>query len=263
MTDLQATFDDVDVTLPAGTHVATVTIRRPPDNYFDLALIAAIADAYELLDADPECRAIVLASEGKHFCAGAALARRSHDPAPAAGGRHLYDEAVRLFAARTPVVAAVRGAAIGGGLGLALSADFRVGSPESRLSANFARLGFHHGFGLSVTLPAIVGQQRALEMLYTGVRLGGEDAYRIGLLDRLVAADEVDATAALLATEIAASAPLAVESIRQTMRGDLAMRIRAATDREKAEQDRLSVTADFAEGVRASAERRPADFQRR
>jgi 2-(1,2-epoxy-1,2-dihydrophenyl)acetyl-CoA isomerase len=160
-------------------------------------------------------------------------------------------------------VAAVRGAAIGGGLGLALSADFRVGSPESRLSANFARLGFHHGFGLSVTLPAIVGQQRALEMLYTGVRLGGEDAYRIGLLDRLVAADEVDATAALLATEIAASAPLAVESIRQTMRGDLATRIRAATDREKAEQDRLSVTADFAEGVRASAERRPADFQRR
>ena len=263
MTDLQATFDDVDVTLPAGTHVATVTIRRPPDNYFDLALIAAIADAYELLDADPECRAIVVASEGKHFCAGAALARRSHDPAPAAGGRHLYDEAVRLFAARTPVVAAVRGAAIGGGLGLALSADFRVGSPESRLSANFARLGFHHGFGLSVTLPAVVGQQRALEMLYTAVRLGGEDAYRIGLLDRLVAADEVDATAALLATEIAASAPLAVESIRQTMRGDLAMRIRAATDREKAEQDRLSVTADFAEGVRASAERRPADFQRR
>jgi len=263
VTDLQATFDDVDVTLPAGTHVATVTIRRPPDNYFDLALIAAIADAYELLDADPECRAIVLASEGKHFCAGAALARRSHDPAPAAGGRHLYDEAVRLFAARTPVVAAVRGAAIGGGLGLALSADFRVGSPESRLSANFARLGFHHGFGLSVTLPAVVGQQRALEMLYTAVRLGGEDAYRIGLLDRLVAADEVDATAALLATEIAASAPLAVESIRQTMRGDLAMRIRAATDREKAEQDRLSVTADFAEGVRASAERRPADFQRR
>ncbi len=263
MTDVQATFGDVDVSLPAGSHVATVTIRRPPDNYFDLALIAAIADAYDLLDEDPACRAIVLGSEGKHFCAGAALARKSSDPAPATGGRHLYDEAVRVFAARKPVVAAVRGAAVGGGLGLALSADFRVGAPESRMTANFARLGFHHGFGLTVTLPAIVGQQRALEMLYTGVRLGGEDAHHIGLLDRLVAADEVDAAAAALAGEIAASAPLAVESIRETMRGDLAGRIRAATDREKAEQDRLNSTADFAEGVRAMAERRPADFQRR
>jgi enoyl-CoA hydratase/carnithine racemase len=261
VSDVQATFGDVDVALPSGSHVATVTIRRPPDNYFDLALIAAIADAYELLDDDPDCRAIVLGAEGKHFCAGAALARKQ-DPAPAAGGRHLYDEAVRLFSARKPVVAAVRGAAIGGGLGLALSTDFRVGSPESRMSANFARLGFHHGFGLTVTLPAIVGQQRALEMLYTGVRLGGEDAHRIGLLDRLVVADDVDSAAALLAAEIAASAPLAIESIRDTMRGDLAGRIQAATDREKAEQDRLNRTADFAEGVRAMAERRPPNFQR-
>ena len=249
----------------ADGYVATVTINRPPDNYFDVTLIRDIAAAYGELDESPDCRAIVLRSEGKHFCAGAALARRSAEPAPpsAAAGGHLYDEAVRLFSAKTPVVAAVRGAAVGGGLGLALSTDFRVGSPESRLTANFARLGFHHGFGLTVTLPAIVGQQRALEMLYTGVRLGGEEAHRIGLLDRLVAADEIDAEAHELAAEIAASAPLAVISIRETMRGDLPARIRAATDREKAEQDWLGRTADFAEGVRATAERRPANFEGR
>lgn len=255
-------YGDVAVSI-GNDYVATVTICRAPDNYFDLALIASIADAYEALDADPRCRAIVLAAEGKNFCAGAALARRGDEPAAQPGGRHLYDEAVRLFAARTPVVAAVRGAAVGGGLGLALSADLRVGTPETRMTANFARLGFHHGFGLTVTLPLVVGHQRAIEMLYTGARLGGDDALRIGLLDRLVATGELDAAAHSLALEIARSAPLAVDSIRETMRGDLATRIRAATDREKAEQDRLTQTADFAEGVRAMGERRLPNFEAR
>src|SRR5439155_742096 len=80
----------------------------------------------------------------------------------------------RLFAAAIPVVATVQGAAVGGGLGLALSADFRVASPDSRFWANFARLGFHHGFGMTVTLPALVGQQAALDLLYTGRRVPGE-----------------------------------------------------------------------------------------
>lgn len=252
-----------DVSVDVGSdHVATVTIHRPPDNYFDRALIAAIADAYEAVDADPAGRCILLRADGKNFCAGAALARRSEEPEPV-GARHLYDEAVRIFAAHTPVVAAVRGAAVGGGLGLALSADLRVGSPDTRMTANFARLGFHHGFGLSVTLPLVVGHQRAIELLYTGARLGGEEAHRIGLLDRLVSSDDIDTEAHALALEIARSAPLAVDSIRQTMRGDLAARVRAATDREKAEQDRLTQTADFAEGVRAMGERRLPNFEAR
>jgi len=251
-----------DVSVEVGTDfVATVTIHRPPDNYFDRALIASIADAYEAIDADPAARSIVLRAEGKNFCAGAALAR-PNEPEPA-GARHLYDEAVRIFEARTPVVAAVRGAAVGGGLGLALSADLRVGAPETRMTANFARLGFHHGFGLSVTLPLVVGHQRAIELLYTGARLSGAEAHRIGLLDRLVSAEDLDAEAHRLALEIARSAPLAVDSIRETMRGDLAGRIRAATNREKAEQDRLTKTADFAEGVRAMGERRLPNFEAR
>ena len=252
-----------DVTAEVGDdHVATVEIHRPPDNHFDHALIRSLADAFEALDADASCRAAVLCSEGKHFCAGASLGGgRYAESAPAP--THLYDEAVRLFSARTPAVAAVQGAAIGGGLGLALATDFRVGAPEARLSANFARLGFHHGFGLSVTLPAVVGQQRALEMLYTGVRVPGEEAHRIGLLDRLVPLADVRAEAHRLAAEVAASAPLAVASIRETMRAGLAERVRAATDREKAEQDRLRTTADFAEGVRATSERRRAEFEGR
>jgi 2-(1,2-epoxy-1,2-dihydrophenyl)acetyl-CoA isomerase len=128
-------------------------------------------------------------------------------------------------------VAAVQGA-VGGGLGLALVANFRVASPEARFSANFARLGFHHGFGLTVTLPRVVGHQRALELPYTGRRVPGEEVLPLGLCDRLADAAELRDVGVDLAEQIAAaSGPLAIASIRTTMRGDLHARIKAATDR--------------------------------
>ena len=267
---------DVAVEVSPG-YVATVELRRPPDNFFDVAMIRALADAYQALDDDPACRVIVLCAAGKHFCAGANLGGEdgapSHPAEPAAPpGRpasplgvvsELYAEAVRLFEARTPVIAAVQGAAVGGGLGLACSADFRIAAPEARFAANFARLGFHQGFGLTVTLPAIIGGQRSLEMLYTGRRVRGEEAARIGLADKVVPADQLRSAAYELAAEIAASAPLAVRSIRETMRGHLAAEVRAATEREGAEQNRLRQTADFREGIAATAQRRPARFEGR
>jgi len=260
---MEQQYGDVTVTL-GDDFVATAELHRPPDNYFDLALIRSLADAYQALDADPRCRAIVLCAEGKHFCAGANLGGAGGAGDGLGGGPGaLYREAIRLFEAGKPVVAAVHGAAIGGGLGLACSADFRVGCPEARFAANFARLGFHHGFGLTVTLPAIVGQQQSMVLLYTGRRIGGEQAAGMGLCDLLVPADRVRAEAHALAAEIAGSAPLATASIRATMRGDLADQIRAATDREAAEQGRLIGTADFREGVRAMAERRPPRFEGR
>lgn len=258
------TYPSGDINVEVGDDfVATVELRRPPENYFDLAMITALADAYEALDADPRCRAIVLCSEGKHFCAGAAFSPGTQAPAASQGPMPLYVQAVRLFSALTPVVAAVQGSAIGGGLGLACAADFRVAGPFARFAANFARLGFHHGFGLSVTLPAIVGQQHSLDMLYTGRRVSGDEALQMGLADRLVEADEVRSAAHALAVEIAGSAPLAVRSIRQTMRGDLAERVRVALDREDGEQRRLMRTTDWHEGVRAAAERRPPFFEGR
>jgi 2-(1,2-epoxy-1,2-dihydrophenyl)acetyl-CoA isomerase len=259
-------YGDITVTL-GDDFVAIVELHRPPHNYFDLTLIRSLADAYQALDADPRCRAIVLCAEGKHFCAGANLGGEGGEGGAGdglgGGPGALYREAIRLFEAGKPVVAAVHGAAIGGGLGLACSADFRVGCPEARFAANFARLGFHHGFGLTVTLPAIVGQQQSMVLLYTGRRIGGEQAAGIGLCDLLVPADRVRAEAHALAAEIAVSAPLATASIRATMRGDRAGPVRAATDREAAEQGRLLGTADFREGVRAMAERRPPRFEGR
>jgi 2-(1,2-epoxy-1,2-dihydrophenyl)acetyl-CoA isomerase len=249
-----------DVTLDVGgDHVAVVEIHRPPANYFDVHLIRALAEAYAV--AEHEARAIVLCSEGRHFCAGADFSGASDaEPLGDDLASTLYAEAVKLIRVPIPVVAAVQGAAIGGGLGVACSADFRVACPEARFSANFARLGFHQGFGLSVTLPLIVGPQRAAELLYTGRRIDGEAAAAMGLADRLVPQEDLRAEAHGLAAEIAGSAPLAVRSIKETLRGHLAEEFRAATVREDAEQSWLRATGDFAEGVAATTERRTPNF---
>ena len=250
-----------DVTVNAGEdHVAVVEIHRPPNNFFDVELIRSLAAAYEAVDGRPDCRAIVLCSEGRHFCAGVDF---TTPPSSAVGTATLYEEAVRLFRTGTPVVAAIQGAAIGGGLGLACSADFRIACLEARFSANFARLGFHHGFALSVTLPDIVGQQHALDLLFTGRRVPGDEAARMGLCDRLVDAADVRSEARAMAADIALSAPLAVRSIRTTMRGDLADRVAAAMAREAEEQDRLRQTSDWSEGIRAAAARRTPRFDGR
>ena len=236
--------------------VATIELSNPPNNFFSLDQIGGVADALELLDEDARCRAVVLCAAGKHFCAGADFSGGSR----AYTTDDLYTAAVRIFGTHTPVVAAVQGAAIGGGLGLALSADFRIAAPEARFSANFARLGFHQGFGLSVTLPRLVGQQTAAELLFTGRRVKGDEAVELGIADRLAELDSLRATAHALAREIAISAPLAVRSIRATLRGDLADRVEAATAHEAREQERLRRTADFAEGNAAMIERRPPNF---
>ena len=168
-----------DIAVDISDAVATVEIRRPPHNFFDHALIQRLADAFEALDRDPACRALVLAAQGKSFCAGANFGDgRSLDADGQVKGKpnassvgHLYIEAVRLFRTQKPIVGAIHGAAIGGGLGLAVMPDFRVTCPEARFSANFTMLGFHPGFGLTVTLPELIGRSQAALMFYTSRRI--------------------------------------------------------------------------------------------
>jgi len=238
-----------------GDHVGVVCMHRPPNNYFDTTLLEEVAAAYDELDRSGWCRAIVLTSEGRHFCAGLDFAANAGQDIA-----ELYRAALRLFSAPLPVVAAVQGAAIGGGSGLALSADFRVATAHSRFSANFARLGFHHGFALSVTLPATVGRQAAADLLLTGRRVGGAEALALGLCDRLADDGDLMAQALGYAGELAASGPLAVRAIRATLRRGLVEDARLAMEHECAEQLRLRDSADFAEGVRAAAERREPRF---
>jgi enoyl-CoA hydratase/carnithine racemase len=242
------------ISVQVTDHVAILQMHRPPNNFFDEVLLGELAEALLALDEDPGVRSVVLCSEGKHFCAGAQL-----DGMTAEGIRRVYRQALRLFTGRRPVVAAVQGAAVGGGLGLAVAADFRVAAPESRFAANFARLGFHQGFGLSVTLPALVGRQRALELLLTGRDVSGREALEIGLCDRLTAADPREA-AFELAAEIARSAPLSIVSIRATMRRSVVADVGAALDTEAQAQAALLPTADFREGIEAARARRAPVF---
>ncbi len=253
-----------EVTITREGHVALVELQRGPNNFVDISLISDIADAYDELDRDKACRAIVLCAQGKHFCAGANLAERAkddNDSITQEAGRHLYQEAFRLISNAKPVVAAVQGAAVGAGIGLALSADFRVGCAESRLSANFTRQGYHPGFGTTYTLPRIVGPQKAAWMFYTGERVPGEEAYKIGLLDRLVDQKDVRATAVEMATEFARSGPLAVQGTRRTLRAGMAEAFAQATYNEAFEQALVRPTADFNEGVAAMNERRLPEFK--
>ena len=251
--------DHLTVTLDG--HVATVTIDRPPNNHVSVELMADLADALENLDNSNNCRAVVLASAGKAFCAGADLVAPDGIAGKGMGGINaLYDQAVRLFSVETPIVAAVQGAAVGAGLGLALIADFRVAAPEARFTANFVKLGFHPGFGLTHTLPRLIGQQRANLMFLTGRRVKAEEALAWGLVDEVAPLADLLSSAQALAAEIAENAPLAVIATRKTLRQGLADAVRAQTNHEHAEQTILRATEDFAEGVRAVQERRPGRF---
>jgi enoyl-CoA hydratase/carnithine racemase len=160
-------------------------------------------------------------------------------------------------------VAAVQGAAIGAGLGLALVADFRVAAPEARFAANFTKLGFHPGFGLTHTLPRLVGERHAARMFLTGDRYDAQAALGLGLVDEIAPLSDLLARARALAASIAENAPLAVRATRKTLRAELAAAVRAATDREFVEQQWLMKTDDFREGVKAVGERRPGDFKGR
>jgi enoyl-CoA hydratase/carnithine racemase len=246
-------------------HVAVIELQDPPHNFLNVAQVRDIADALLAFDDDADVRAVVVAAQGRSFCAGAnfggATAERSGAEERTGGSSEdLYVQAARLCEAATPFVAAVHGPAIGGGLGLAMTANMRVTCPEARFSANFVKLGIHQGFGLSVTIPEIVGPSRAAYVLLTGKRFNGEEATRLGLADICVPQDEVRDASLALAREIASGAPLAIASINRTLRAGLADRVREATRHEAAEQAKLFETEDSREGIKSVTERREGNF---
>jgi enoyl-CoA hydratase/carnithine racemase len=242
--------------------IATIELNRPPHNFFDLAMIEAIGDSLDALEADENCRVVVLAASGKSFCAGADFNSRPDSDRI----RHpkkilpLYLEGVRIMRFRKPIVAAIHGACVGGGLGVAMCADFRIASTEAKFSANFNRIGVHPGFGLSFTLPRLVGPQHAARLFYTCARISAEEAFRIGLVDTLAKPQECRTEALALARDIAVSSPSAVQSTRATMRKGFISQFREAVARESEVQAYQMGSPDFKEGVAAMTERREPHF---
>ena len=248
--------------------VATIEIRRPPHNFFDIELIRQIADACEALDKDD--------SLPRHRAGGAGHGvlrrRQARRAAPtcrtswsrnrrAGQAGHLYIEAVRLFRTAKPIVGAIHGAAVGGGLGLALVPDLRVTCPEARFCGQLHAAGLPPGLRPH---PHAAGADRPVpggaDVLHQPPRDRARRPTASGLADVLVPQAEVRSAAQKLAAEIALAAPLGVLETRATMRAGLADRVRAATDIELEKQTRLRKTADFKEGVDATNQRRLPKF---
>jgi 2-(1,2-epoxy-1,2-dihydrophenyl)acetyl-CoA isomerase len=249
----------VDLKVEVSDFVATVEINRPPNNFIDPDLIGRLADHVEALDEDPRCRSVLLCSAGKNFCAGADVS--SLETGDGFNPMLMYRHVVRLFSGKKPLVAAVKGAATGGGVGLALIGDFRVGSSDVRFRTNFVRLGLHPGFGTTVSLRHVVGPQVAADMLLTGRQVRAEEAFRIGLLDRVAGESSVRDAAYEVAAQLAAGAPLAVQTTRTTLRSELAALVARAVEHEARQQSWLFETGDTREGIRAALDRRDPVFR--
>ncbi len=246
-----------DAILGRDGKVATIRLNRPPHNFFDTELLRDIAAALDASDSDPTIVVTLLSAEGRSFCAGADFSTAVADGGTA---KRLYEQAMRIFDRKKPLIAAVGGPAVGGGLGLAVAADFRVASPAARFHCNFAAIGLHPGFALTATLPALLGPQKARDLMMTARRIGGEEALALGLADRLSGPDTLVADAMAFAQSIAALAPLALRSIRDAIPRVTGSEARAALARELAIQAEIFTSEDFKEGIAASAERRAPAF---
>ncbi len=228
--------------------VAELALNRPDrGNAMGRELLEAFTAAVARLRDDATVKAIVVMGRGKNFCTGADLRewQSTFGEATAAGEvvlqrtiRALYEPFLSVLDLEVPLVAAVRGAAIGGGLGLALACDLRIAAVDARLHANFVRLGISPGMGVSWSLPRLVGPERAAEILLTGRAVSGQEAEAIGLVVRAVPAESVESEAHALARSIAEGPPRAVRAIKEALRRGARDEVSACADREALAQAR-------------------------
>jgi len=261
------------VLLSTEGHVATITLNQPDKlNPMSPELITALPSVIAAIQADPQIRAVVITGAGRAFSAGAdfrtlaGLIEENGIEGIAgvhAGISQLYAAFLPLGEIEVPLIAAINGHAVGGGLGIALLADIRIVSEDAKIGANFSRLGIHPGLGISHRLIRAVGHEAASELLFTGRLIRGKEAAQIGLCRRAVPSSEVLETATALAEQIAQSAPLAVRAIKKTLRTAGEEDVESVLQREAMAQAILSQTQDAAEGIQAQMARRTPEFKGR
>ncbi len=241
--------------------VATLIMNRPQTkNALDPELLHALGKGLAEDAADPSVRAVVLTGAGDAFCSGADLkgALGDLDLGADLGPRIAQFHALirAIVQADKPIIAAVRGPAVGFGADLALACDLRVLAPDAYLQEKFVAIGLMPDGGGSFWLPRLVGIGRALEYLLLGTRIDAALALNLGLANRV--ADDERSEAQALAATLAAGPPLALAAIKRAVRESAEGGIEAALEREKQGQTRLLGSVDFREGVAAwSAKRSP------
>lgn len=258
---------------PHANGVTHVVLNRPERlNALEAESVEQLHAALNTIARDPTCRVVVLRGAGRHFCAGADLA--GHGVAPGGDGsrspqdwmatqQHIAGLVPRLRTMPQPVIAAVHGAACGGGFALALASDVRICAEDARFNAAFVRVGLSGcDIGVSWLLPRLIGAARAFEVLLTGRFLDAVEAERIGLVSRVVPGGDLVAEADALAGAITANSPYGVRMTKKVMWAQLETgSMLAGLALEDSTQVSAAMSADHAEAVAAFSEHRPPDFR--
>ena len=264
-------MSDEVLLLDVANGIAQLTLNEPERcNPFTAALVDSFAEKVSEIKARKDIRVVVVTGAGKAFCAGAdftmmpSLAARSG--LDGILGIHaaietLYAAFVSLDSIEVPTIAAVNGAAIGGGFGLALLCDVRIVAQDAKLAVNFARLGIHSGLAITELLPRVVGYSNAADLLLSGRRILGDEAVRMGFAREALPREEVLAKAMELASEIAECAPLAVKAIKRTLRAVTGRELSATMAREAMAQALLMQSKDAQEGIKAMMSKRTPEFE--
>lgn len=252
--------------------IAQITLNRPERlNAMNYALVSGLYDALDEVGADTACRAIVLTGAGRGFCAGLDLTEGASPPEAAGMGRARAGMTVQKMIAGLvpkmrstpqPIIAAVNGAASGGGLALALASDVRIAAEAARFNVAFIRVGLSGcDIGVSWMLPRLIGASRAFELLLTGRLIDAAEADRIGLVTRVVPDADVVASALETAKLIANNSPFGVRMTKEVMWSQLEIgSLTAGIDLENRTQVLSSFTGDLTEAMAAFGEKRPPNF---
>ncbi len=245
-------------------NIAKITLNKPGSlNALGPDLLGDLEDAFTKAEEDPEVRTIIITGEGKAFCAGAdlkALGQLNEQEA------HEYSKRGQAFFRRIEnsskaVIAAINGICLGGGLEMAMSCDIRVAAAEIKIGLPEVSLGLIPAWGGSQRLPRLVGMSKAREMILTGTFISSEEALEMGLVSKVVPADELAATAGFLAAKVGDNAPLAVKYAKESMNKSRTATIEEGNAFELEIADKLAKTSDLREGITAVLEKRKPVFK--
>ncbi len=263
-------WDAVSIDYALHGHIVTVTINRPETrNSLDMEHFRDLAHAWAAFRDDASAWVAVITGAGRDFCTGADLKKFIPEltgdlPQPDGWDKNDAIHAVlHRFPVYKPIVAAVNGTCVAGGFEMLSSTDIRVAVPEARFALMEPKRGLFAGGGSTVRLPRQLPYAFAMELLLTADMVNAERALAMGLINRVVAADQLMDTAYDYAERIAANAPLAVFATKQSAVEGLALDLDAAYENETRHSDRVFATEDAKEGPRAFAEKRPPRWQAR
>lgn len=248
--------------------VTTITLNRPDAlNAFDSEMAERLEAALRTADGDSGCRVVVLAGEGRAFSAGQdvhELDREERSHGPAAVGAQLRDKlnpiVLRIRSLRQPVVAAIDGVVAGAGLGVALAADVRIATDRASFVIAPMGIAFIPGVGSSALLSALIGLGKASELAFLGSRTDAETALSIGLIQRLVRSDELTASVAELAGQLAAQPTRTIGLTKRAFNRAVFPDLAAQLDYEASLQEIAAATEDHSEGLSAILEKRAPRF---